>query len=245
MMVKKPGQILPQKKSIVHFTRWSGYHTFILQKLCMMTEMPHNLLLPILESAQAMSMLSFEYIRQYCIMNWNNIEITCVPGVMLQIRLGETKEAEFRIHWFQDCTETYIHNHRYRFQSLCIDGGYVEHSWSIANRPGHRTFTFKRTNGNKISKGHSVRGQLTQILSRQHRPGNLLEVDQCQFHSIEGDEHREAVTLVKRFKGLPAHTMILNNKTTINSPTDEIRPAMAHERKSMLAKMSSIGFKSV
>lgn len=204
--------------------------------------MPEKFLLPVLGSIQAMSMTGFEYIRQYCIKNWNNIEITCVPGVMLQIRLGETKEAEYRIHWFQDCTETYIHNHRYRFQSLCIDGGYVEHSWSIANRPGHCSFAFERFDGNKVSKSRCIRGQLTQILSRRHEPGNLLEVDQCQFHSIEGDASRGAVTLVKRFKGLPAQTLILNNKTTIDSPTDEIRQATAHERKSMLARKTEFSW---
>lgn len=177
---------------------------------------------------------------EHCLNNWPAVKVLTVPGVMLQVRLVEDAHAEYRIHWIKECTETYVHNHRYGIVTLCVAGGYVEHTWEIDSDAAGTTYKFPRTMGNTIGTPVGLTGKLHIKETRQHFPGNVMHIAPTRFHSIEASTAGEAVTFVTRFKGLPVDTSILSGSLTIEAPTEQLRDATAEERAQMYAKLLSL-----
>lgn len=186
----------------------------------------------------------FNDFAQYCLNNWAKVKVLAVPGVMLQIRLGEDTKAEYRIHWIKDCTETYVHNHRYGFVTLCVEGGYTEHSWEVDPTVTANTYQLPRSAGNVIGDPIELQGELYITETRQHAPGNVMHVAPNRFHSIEASAAGEAVTFVTRFKGRPADTSILSSSATIEAPTEQLRDATQKERLQMYNKLKCIVHKA-
>ncbi|CAF1112356.1 unnamed protein product [Adineta ricciae] len=160
--------------------------------------------------------------------NWNEVEVRTVPNVMYQVvcPTNNTDEGiEYRFHWFLDCSETYIHNHRYAFDTYCLQGEYEERLWEISDdRSGTFTYTFPRTSGNKF--------------------GNTLHLEPNQYHSIVpiGGANSKILTFVaRRLCSTAAETtFVLSSSDSIQAPTDEIRPATAEERQLIHEKLISL-----
>ncbi len=80
-----------------------------------------------------MEQKSVEYLTE-TLSNWSTVHVRTVPGVMYQVlctKNSTDNNIEYRFHWFLDCTETYIHNHRYTFNTFCLEGEYEEKLWEI------------------------------------------------------------------------------------------------------------------
>lgn len=184
----------------------------------------------------------FHDVAVHCLNDWPDIKVLTVPGVMLQVRVAENSHAEYRIHWIKECAETYVHNHRFGFETLCVAGGYVEQTWEVdGTNSAFTTYQFPRKDGNVIGAPVALRGRLHITETRQHAPGNVMRVAPNRFHSIEASAAGEAVTFVTRFKcALEADTSILSSSTTIEAPTEQLRDATSEERRQMYSKIRSL-----
>jgi hypothetical protein len=191
-----------------------------------------------------MEQKSIEYLIN-TLLNWSTADIRTVPGVMHQVccKTNDTdNNIEYRFHWFIDCNETYVHNHRYTFDTYCLEGEYEERLWEIIDdHSGTSTYQFPRTSGNKFDSVIRVPGVLRNTNSRKHFPGNILHVDTHQFHSIVSNNrsHDHVLTFVARRICLSAAktTYVLSSSNTIEAPIDEIRPATSEERLNMYHKL--------
>src|ERR1700722_14451361 len=78
--------------------------------------------------------------------DWQAADVRTVPGVMYQVRCSRDEDnIDYRIHWFIDCSDTYIHNHQYPFKTYCLEGKYEEKLWKIIDdNDDTTTFQFTR-----------------------------------------------------------------------------------------------------
>lgn len=181
------------------------------------------------------------------IANWPTADVRVVPGVMCQIRCGKDENdpnIEYQINWFSNCSETYIHNHRHTFDSLCIEGEYMESLWEIADANTDAiTYKFYRQSGNICGAPTQIPGVLHHVRSRLHFPGNVLHVDIDQYHSILpkfGSDAQVFTFLAKRKHSPTPDMYILSSSPTIDAPSDEIRQATEEEREKMYNKLQNI-----
>ena len=176
--------------------------------------------------------------------NWSDMDVRTVPGVMYQVRAGSDDNHEYRFHCFIDCNETYVHNHRFSFDTLCLEGGYIERLWEIVSgHPQSVTYCFSRTSGNHLNVVFPVSGALRSVGRREHFPGNVLHVDTHQFHSISPrqDADNEVVTFIaRRLDSMTSNTFILSSNETIEAPVEEIRSATFKENETMHHKLQQI-----
>jgi len=180
------------------------------------------------------------------IADWPTADVRTVPGVMYQVRCGEDENdptIEYQINWFIDCTETYIHNHRHSFDTLCLEGGYKEQLWEIIDdNTGAVTYQFYRKSGNIFDTPKVIPGVLRPVRSRSHFPGNQMHLDTEQYHSIapSSADNRIFTFLAKQKHLLMPKMFVLSSTPTIDAPSDEIRPATEEERQSMYNQLQHI-----
>jgi hypothetical protein len=179
--------------------------------------------------------------------NWSNTEVRTVPGVMYQISCGNDEidpNIEYQINCFIDCEETFIHNHKNSFVSLCLDGEYTESLWEVVDDgTGTTTYQFHRKSGNVFDSPTKIPGALRHVMYRSHFPGNQLHVNTEQYHSIspKATVDSQVFTFLAKRKHSPEPKMyILSPSPTINAPSDEIRPATEEERQKMYDKLQYI-----
>jgi hypothetical protein len=190
---------------------------------------------------------SIEYLID-SLLNWSTINVRSVPGVMHQVlcRTDHTDDnIEYRFHWFLNCAETYVHNHRYTFDTYCLEGEYMESLWEIIDDgSGASTYQFSRTSGNKFGSIIRIQGVLRNVASRHHFPGNILHVDTNQFHSISPitQSNTDVFTFVARkiCSSAAKNTYILSSSESIKAPIEEIRPATAEERLGVYQKLQQL-----
>ena len=194
-----------------------------------------------------MKQMSLECLS-YVLSHWSDMDVRTVPGVMYQVRAGNNENLEYRFHWFIDCNETYVHNHRFPFDTLCLDGGYIERLWEIV--PDHLdaiTYCFPRASGNHLNASFPVSGALRSVQRREHFPGNILHVDTDQFHSVsplQGVDHEVVTFVARRLDPWSAvNTFILSSNETIEAAVEEIRSATAQENQAMHCKLQQIQWK--
>jgi hypothetical protein len=188
----------------------------------------------------------FEHITN-AIANWEKADVRTVPGVMYQIRCGtdaNDPNIEYQINWFIDCSETFVHNHRNSFDSLCLEGEYTEKVWEIKDdNTGAITYQFYRQSGNLLDNPQEIPGTLCHVMTRNHFPGNILHVNIEQYHSIlpKVSSHSQVFTFLAKRKHSPSPNMyILNSSPNINAPSDAIRPTTEDERQKMYNKLQHI-----
>jgi hypothetical protein len=195
----------------------------------------------------SMKQKSIEYWRD-TLLNWSKIDVRVVPGVMYQVLCREdstNKNIEHRFHWFLDCTETYVYNHRYNFDTYCPEGEYMEKLWNIIeDASGKITYRISRTSGNKLGIIVAIPGVLLIVNFRHHFSGNILHVATNQFHSIYpiSRSNNHVVTFVVRQSSSSAekNTYILSRSESIEGPIDETRPATPEERQLVHHKLQQI-----
>ncbi|UJR11196.1 hypothetical protein I4U23_015377 [Adineta vaga] len=181
----------------------------------------------------------------YVLQNWSTVTVRVLPGVMYQVICTEKNtnaNFEYRFHWFLDCSETYIHNHRYAFDTYCLEGEYIENVWEIIDdHSDTMTYQFPRTLGNKFDPSFRVPGALRVVKTNDHFPGNTLHVEPNQFHSISPitQQHNEVLTFVARklCKTAAKKTYVLSSSDTIEAPTDEPQMATPEEREHVYDKL--------
>jgi hypothetical protein len=178
--------------------------------------------------------------------NWSTAEVKIVPGVMYQVRCGideNDPNIEYQMNWFIDCTETFVHNHRHSFHTLCLEGGYKEKLWEISDDgTGAVTYQFYRKSGNIFDAPKMIPGVLRPAKFRSHFPGNILHVGIEQYHSItpSSSDNRVFTFLAKRKHSPTPDMYVLSSSPTIDAPSDEIRDATEEERQSMYQQVLHI-----
>lgn len=179
--------------------------------------------------------------------HWSTADVRAVPGVMYQVICEKDdidNNIEYRFHWFLDCTETYIHNHRYTFDTYCLEGEYMEKLWNIDDGTTKTTYQFPRAPGNKLGPYTCIPGALRIDTYRRHFPGNILHVETKQYHSISPSNHsnNHVVTFVSRqiCQSAAANTYILSPTESIEAPIEEARPATFEERRRVYFKLLRI-----
>jgi hypothetical protein len=172
-----------------------------------------------------------------------NFEVRQVPGVMTQIILHNDEDTEIRLHVYDDCSETYVHNHGSGFLSYCLSGRYDEKIWNVVDdSSGRAVHILERSKGGQLTPKEIRNGALELVGTRCHFAGNALIVMPEEFHSIASVQGAEPpVTLIFRDKSISAGpTYILSETPTPNCPTIPIRPASPHEQNACFDRIKSI-----
>jgi len=194
-----------------------------------------------------MEQKSIEYLK-YTLLNWPIVDVRTVPGIMHQVvcrTYSIDSNMEYRFHWFLDCTETYVHNHRYTFDTYCLEGEYMEKLWEIIDDDsGTTTYQHSKTSGNKFGSIMPVSGVLRTTDFRHHFPGNILHVDTNQFHSISpitrSSNHVFKFVARQICSSAAENTYVLSPTESIEAPVDQIRPATPEERQCVYLKLEQI-----
>ncbi len=179
--------------------------------------------------------------------NWSMADVRTVPGIMYQIRCGADENdpsIEYQFNWFNDCTETFIHNHSHSFDSLCLEGEYTEKSWEIKDdNTGDVTYRFYRKSETVLDIHKQIPGTLCHVMTRNHFPGNILHVDTDQYHSISpkvSSDSQVFTFLAKRNYSPRPDMYVLSSSPAVNAPSNAIRPATEDERQKMYNKLQHI-----
>jgi hypothetical protein len=165
---------------------------------------------------------------------------------MHQVKCGVDENdptIEYQMNWFMDCTKTLVHNHRLSFDTLCLEGGYLEKLWKISDdNTGDVTYQFCRKSGNIFDTPVLIPGVLRSVKSRSHFPGNQMHVDTELYHSItpSGSDNRVFTFLAKQKHSLMPNMFVLSSTPNIDAPSDEIRPATEEERQAMYNQLQHI-----
>lgn len=84
--------------------------------------------------------------------NYSKYKFRTVPWVMNQVILYKDNNIEIRIHDFlDDSSDTYVHNHKNPFVSLCLDWWYSENIYKIIDMEWKSVFKFIREWWGKIT----------------------------------------------------------------------------------------------
>lgn len=173
-----------------------------------------------------------EYLIFKALQDWKDAKVVCVPGVMLRLLLGTHGENEYRINWFKDANETYIHNHTSSFTTMCLAGNYTETTWEIDDSVDDVTYVFEREVGGSLSVPIPCAGGLRVKRMRRHFPGNIMSVDKSEYHSICAAKGEEALTVVVRNTAECGDTRMLATTPFMDpEATQKVRPATECERK--------------
>jgi hypothetical protein len=165
---------------------------------------------------------------------------------MHQVKCGVDENdptIEYQMNWFMDCTKTLVHNHRLSFDTLCLEGGYLEKLWKISDdNTGDVTYQFCRKSDNIFYTPVLIPGVLRSVKSISHFPGNQMHVDTELYHSItpSGSDNRVFTFLAKQKHSLMPNMFVLSSTPTIDAPSDEIRPPTQEERQSMYNQLQHI-----
>ncbi|CAF0775601.1 unnamed protein product [Adineta ricciae] len=178
--------------------------------------------------------------------NWNRADVRTVPGVMIQVCVGQNKHdntIEHQINYFMDCAETYVHNHRHAFSTYGLQGEYKEKIWEIVDdKNGDIVYKFPRLTGNVFDSPIVVPGTLRHVKSRHHFPGNEMHVPTHQFHSIvpTPNSSDRVLTFLTKAHTVSSDMFVLSTSAEIEARKDAIRPATEEERQSVLEKLEQV-----
>lgn len=178
--------------------------------------------------------------------NWSNVDVRTVPGVMYQIRCGIDENdptIEYRMNYFLNSSETFVHNHRHSFETLCLEGEYLETTWEITEDDSENVvYQFYRRSGNILDAPKQIPGILRSVRTRRHFPGNQMHVDTNEYHSISPvNSNTEVFTFLRRKKHTPSPDMyVLSSSPIIDAPTDKTQLATNEERQIMYDKLVDI-----
>lgn len=184
---------------------------------------------------------------EHAIANWSAIDVRTVPNVMYQVRFGcdlNDSSTDYQLNWFADCTETIIQNHRHSFDTLCLEGEYLETSWDVVNDQRNNViYKLRRKSDGTLDVAAKLPGVLRPVKTRRHFPGNKMHVNTKLYHSISpiGGTKSQVVTFLKKrtCSSVPP-TYVLSLTPTCEGPVEEIRPATAGEREKMYHKLQEI-----
>ncbi|UJR31051.1 hypothetical protein I4U23_018561 [Adineta vaga] len=144
-----------------------------------------------------------------------------------------------------NCAETFVHNHRHSFDTLCLEGEYREDIWEIVDDGSDAiTYQFHQRSNNSFSDRKMISGRLCHVRSRSHFANNIMHVSTDQFHSISAKEedvdNRVMTFLAKRKYSSMSDMYILSSSPTINSLSDDMRSATDGEREKIYMKLQQI-----
>eukprot|EP01059_Diplonema_ambulator_P027858 TRINITY_DN46533_c0_g1_i1.p1 TRINITY_DN46533_c0_g1~~TRINITY_DN46533_c0_g1_i1.p1 ORF type:complete len:354 (+),score=75.96 TRINITY_DN46533_c0_g1_i1:69-1130(+) len=107
-----------------------------------------------------------------------------VPGVMTRLFIHTGKGIDVRLHMFPDATETYIHNHRNNFVSMCLYGSYTHNIWVVSNDGGRHYETARADNG-ELSPLVQCPGSLLVATSYIHSINKVFFLNKETHHTVE------------------------------------------------------------
>ena len=178
--------------------------------------------------------------------------VRVVPNVMTRIDLRQEDGIEWRLHCFaRDLEGTYVHNHSYSFDTLCLFGSYIERQFAIDNQQSDAShYAFVRNKGGELQGGSLMPGALVETGVRHHSAGNVLHVAVGEHHSTspppsqDGDAASAAWALrrpgrcpfatvtfvrIQRPREAPAATTILSTSPDVAAPHEAIRAPREEE----------------
>jgi hypothetical protein len=169
-----------------------------------------------------------------------------VPWVMDQAILYKDQISEIRVHSFlTHASDTYIHNHRNPFLSICLDWWYKESIWGIEQEEWINTYQFNRSWGWNIALNRVLNNyNLKEIANRVHKKGNILITDSSVYHSIAWlkDEVPPVTFILKHLRGKEDNQkwIIYSNNKIIEQASEPIRCSVIKEQERIKLKIEEI-----
>eukprot|EP01062_Namystynia_karyoxenos_P026630 TRINITY_DN2062_c1_g1_i1.p1 TRINITY_DN2062_c1_g1~~TRINITY_DN2062_c1_g1_i1.p1 ORF type:complete len:431 (+),score=110.55 TRINITY_DN2062_c1_g1_i1:89-1381(+) len=104
------------------------------------------------------------------------------PGVMFQYVLYRGKALTVRLHLFPEMAETYIHNHKASFASMCVLGSYVHTTWGVQEEGKH--YCWARSQGGVLGETQVRSGRVVPGHSFTHSTGAVYYIHRDSYHTV-------------------------------------------------------------
>ena len=115
----------------------------------------------------------------------DNLLVDEVPGVMTRYHLFSGKSITIRLHLFHALAETYVHNHKNNFSSMCLYGNYEHRQWLCDSDPnsGHH-YQFTRKGDGSLSEPEKKSGKLFVSNSSTHDMNKVYFINKETYHTV-------------------------------------------------------------
>eukprot|EP01064_Diplonema_japonicum_P038641 TRINITY_DN9421_c0_g1_i1.p1 TRINITY_DN9421_c0_g1~~TRINITY_DN9421_c0_g1_i1.p1 ORF type:complete len:380 (+),score=79.30 TRINITY_DN9421_c0_g1_i1:61-1140(+) len=168
-----------------------------------------------------------------------------VPGVMTRFYLFSSDALEVRLHMFPALAETYIHNHKNNFASMCLYGCYRHTIWSVSKDSGDRHYEYTRDGNGKLSSPKEVEGGLITANSFTHDMNKVFFLSKEAHHTVEecsdGSLLNGTLTLYVKGKGSTFQTTVLSDEASLAVEEDAFDIEIEGDKKaSVLSRMTAM-----
>jgi hypothetical protein len=139
--------------------------------------------------------------------NW---KVNYTPGIKHSLYLYDDENVQIMLNIFDDCTETYIHNHRQAFCSCCIEGGYIHSLWQIQGDTGmHNKFSYVKPG--VIECIGTFPGQIKSTMSHLFSPGQVYFLSTYQYHTVKPVADGTITLVVRDSRRLPKSSILFKD----------------------------------
>eukprot|EP00755_Sulcionema_specki_P029626 Sspe_Gene.92552::Locus_64983_Transcript_1_1_Confidence_1.000_Length_1338::g.92552::m.92552 len=174
-----------------------------------------------------------------------SLPVDQVVGVMTRYHLY-SDAISVRLHLFDMISETYVHNHKYNFASMCMQGEYVHSNWVAVPTEGETHYEYERDDKGALKKCGVREGKL--VVSHQfiHSSNNAYFINAAALHTVGDSRGPEAVDskmLTLFVKGThPCHrTTVLSTDPDLDIGSENCERTLEGEEKDdALAQMSAL-----
>ncbi|DBB01944.1 TPA: hypothetical protein ACH3X1_000534 [Trebouxia sp. C0004] len=162
-----------------------------------------------------------------------------------QALLYKDDALEVLLHRFDNTgVQSYLHNHKATFLSLCLSGTYTESKWAVCHDLDGSYIEYCRGHDGKLGEPSIQPGGLLLLKSIVFSTGQAKITHHSEIHSIRSTHENTPVTLVIRQKDTAAKTrktacFMIDNDTTAAYRSED-RPCLESERLSMLLVLEKI-----
>lgn len=141
--------------------------------------------------------------------------ITRLDGFTDGIYLFKNKFFEIRAHlFFEDCVESFIHNHTQSYISLCLEGGYTQKLWEIIDSKDEFHYNFTRKTGGFYTEARKQPGKLLHIFTHNFEQDQSMFVHAEAKHSLIIFPKGRSITIVIRDEREKKIENLVFSKTT-------------------------------
>eukprot|EP01060_Flectonema_neradi_P013254 TRINITY_DN2000_c1_g1_i1.p1 TRINITY_DN2000_c1_g1~~TRINITY_DN2000_c1_g1_i1.p1 ORF type:complete len:386 (+),score=74.17 TRINITY_DN2000_c1_g1_i1:52-1209(+) len=165
-----------------------------------------------------------------------NLLVDEVPGVMTRYHLFQGKSVTVRLHLFHSLAETYVHNHKNNFSSMCLYGSYVHSNWITDpdHTSGHH-YQFIRGGDGTLSKPEQLPGKLLVSNKFTHEMNKVYFLSKEAFHTVleqSSEAHlKGTLTLYVKGKGGLPHTKVLSDTPEFEDGDPQLDVVLEGEKK--------------
>eukprot|EP01063_Lacrimia_lanifica_P028960 TRINITY_DN4335_c0_g1_i1.p1 TRINITY_DN4335_c0_g1~~TRINITY_DN4335_c0_g1_i1.p1 ORF type:complete len:401 (+),score=163.55 TRINITY_DN4335_c0_g1_i1:99-1301(+) len=107
-----------------------------------------------------------------------------VPGVMARCVIHDGDAVMARLHLFPAVGETYVHNHRNSFASMCLYGAYTHTIWTVADAAGAHHYASVRAADGTLGEPVKTPGALVPGNAYTHSTNKVYFLDREAVHTV-------------------------------------------------------------